>query len=75
MGVKKLDIRSDSQLVVNQLLGAYQARDLKMASYLEHIKSLQSIFEEFDIAQISRLDNSHADTLANLGSSIPATES
>ena len=75
MGIKKLDIRSDSQLVVNQLLGSYQARDLKMASYLEHIKILQSTFEEFDIAQIPKLNNSHADALANLGSSIPATES
>ena len=46
-----------------------------MASYLEHIKILQPAFEEFDISQIPRVDNSHADALANLGSSIPATES
>ena len=46
-----------------------------MASYLEHDKIFQPTFEEFDIAQIPRLDNSHADALANLGSSIPATES
>ena len=38
MGIKRLSIRSDSQLVVNQPLGSYQARDLKMASYLEHVK-------------------------------------
>ncbi|KAL5547324.1 hypothetical protein UlMin_007011 [Ulmus minor] len=75
MGIKKLSIRSDSQLVVNQLLGSYQARDLKMASYLEHVKILQPAFDEFDISQIPRVDNSHADALANLGSSIPATES
>ena len=74
MGIRKLSVRSDSQLVVNQLLGSYQARDLKMASYLEHVKILQSIFKEFDIAQIPRLDNSHADVLANLGFSILATE-
>ena len=40
MGIKKIDIRFDSQLVVNQLLGTYQARDLKMASYLDHVKTL-----------------------------------
>ena len=40
MGIKKLDIRSNSQLVVNQLLGTYQVKDLKMASYLEHVKTL-----------------------------------
>ena len=46
-----------------------------MASYLEHVKTLQSTFKEFDIAQIPRLDNSHVGALANLGSCIPATES
>ena len=75
MGIKKLNICSNSQLVVIQLLGTYQARDLKMAFYLEHVKTLQSIFEEFNIVQIPRLENSHADALANLGSSIPATKS
>ena len=50
MGIKKLDICSDSQLVVNQLLGTYQARDSKMASYLAHVKTLQFTFEEFNIA-------------------------
>ena len=44
-----------------------------MASYLEHGKTLQSTFEEFDIALIPKLDNSHTNALANLGSSIPAT--
>ena len=37
MGIRKLDVRSDSQLVVNQLLGTYSARDAKMISYLAHI--------------------------------------
>ena len=46
-----------------------------MASYLEHVKTLQSSFEKFNIAQIPTLENSHADALANLGSSIPTTKS
>ena len=75
MGIKKLDIRFDSQLVVNQLLITYQARDLKMASYLDYVKTLQSNFEEFNITQIPRLDNNHADALANIGSYIPTIES
>ena len=44
MGIKKLEISSDSQLVVNQLLGTYQARDSKMTAYLAHVKELQSSF-------------------------------
>ena len=38
------------------------------------MKTLQSTFEEFNIVQIPRLENSHVDALANLGSSIPTTE-
>ncbi|KAL5554977.1 hypothetical protein UlMin_037213 [Ulmus minor] len=70
-----INIQSDSQIVVNQLHGTYQARDLKMASYLDHVKNLQSTFEEFNIVQVPRLENSHADALVNLSSFIPTTES
>lgn len=75
MGIQKLDIRSYSHLVINQLLGTYQARDAKMISYLTHVKKLQSSFDEFNITQVPRLENSHVDALANLGSSIPSTTS
>ncbi|XP_057780030.1 uncharacterized protein LOC130998612 [Salvia miltiorrhiza] len=74
MGVKRISVFSDSQLVVNQIQGAYQAKDAKMVTYLGKVKELQSSFEEFTIAQVPRGDNSHADALANLGSSIQATE-
>ena len=40
MGIQKLDVRSDSQLVVNQLLSTYNARDAKMISYLANVKKL-----------------------------------
>src|SRR5690606_23904584 len=75
MGIKKIAICSDSQLVINQLLGTYHGRDLKMSSYLDHVKTLQSTFKEFNIVQVPRLENSHVDALANVGSSIPATDS
>ena len=61
--------------MVNKLLGIYKAQDLKIESYLDHVKNLQSTFKEFNIVQIPRLKNSHVDALANMGSSIPATKS
>ncbi|XP_031258275.1 uncharacterized protein LOC116116321 [Pistacia vera] len=42
MGAKRLEVKSDSQLVVNQLQGTYQACDSKMASYLSMVKELQA---------------------------------
>ncbi|XP_031260840.1 uncharacterized protein LOC116119024 [Pistacia vera] len=73
MGIKKLEVKSDSQLVVNQLQGSYQVRDPKMTSYLSLAKELQSAFEEIAITQVPRYDNTHADALANLGSAFQAS--
>ncbi|XP_057793251.1 uncharacterized protein LOC131009864 [Salvia miltiorrhiza] len=75
LGAKKINVFSDSQLVVNQMQGTYQARDNKMTTYLTKVKELQSGFAEFTINQVPREDNSHADALANLGSSIQTTTS
>ena len=75
MGNRMMDVRSDSQLIINQLMGTYNARDAKIISYHAHVKKLQSSFDEFNIIQVPRLENSHADSLANLGSSVPATMS
>ena len=72
IGIHKLDNCSNSQLDVNQLLGTYQARDTKMISYFARVKKLQSSFDEFNKTQVPRLENSHADALANLGLSVPA---
>ena len=75
MDIQKLDVCSDSQLVFIQLLGTYSARDAKMISHLAHVKKLQTSFDEFNITQVPRLENTHADSLANLGSSVPVTTS
>ena len=75
MGVEQLKILSDSQLVVNQINGSYQARDLKMTTYMKKALELKEQFKEFSIEQILRDENSHADTLANLGSAVQVTKS
>lgn len=60
---------------MNQLLGTYQAQVAKMVSYIAHVKTQQSTFDEFKITQVPMLKNNHAAALANLGSSVLATES
>ncbi|KAL5827790.1 hypothetical protein ACOSQ3_019640 [Xanthoceras sorbifolium] len=71
--VKRIKVRSDSQLIVRQLQGSYQARDLQMSAYLTLVKELQASFKSFDIEQIPRSENTHADALANLGSALDTT--
>ncbi|KAK0589707.1 hypothetical protein LWI29_017611 [Acer saccharum] len=68
LSVKIIKVRSDSQLVVRQVNGTYEARDQRMSAYLNKVKKLQSPFDEFSIEQIPRSENTRADALANLGS-------
>ena len=53
--------------MVNQINDTYQAKDLKMTSYLKKASELKELFSELKIEQISRDENSHADTFSNLG--------
>ena len=66
LGVKHLRVFCDSQLVANQILGEYQARDERMSAYLLVVQSLLVKFEFAQMVQISREHNSHADVLAKL---------
>lgn len=45
LGVRRLKVISDSQLVVNQVSDEYVARDTNMTSYLELVNALRFYFE------------------------------
>ena len=59
-------IFSDSKLVVSQISGKFQARDDRMASYLEKVKTELQSFSRYEVKHIDREDNSNADALAKL---------
>ena len=69
MGGKAMEIFSDSRLVVGQVQGKLEVRDLKMQGYLSQVKNLQSRFESFNLSQIPRSRNTHFDSLATLATS------
>ena len=69
MGGKVVEIFSDSRLVVGQVQGKLEARDLKMQDYLNQVRHLQLAFESFDLLQIPRNRNTHANSLAKLATS------
>ena len=60
---------SDSQLVINQVLGDYQARGTRMAAYLERVKTALEDFEFYSVEAIPREDNALADALVRLATS------
>src|ERR1044072_714981 len=68
MEALQLLIRSDSQLVVSQVQGDYQAKDEKLAKYLSKVDSFKGKFEDVKIEHVSREKNTRADILAKLAS-------
>ncbi|KAF8093777.1 hypothetical protein N665_0378s0007 [Sinapis alba] len=59
----------DSQLVANQFLGDYDAKNERMDAYLKILRDLAKEFESFQLTRIPRGENVLADALATLGSS------
>ena len=69
MGVKNLIVKSNSQLIVGQVKGKYEAKEDRMKKYLTVIQTLLSHFKKVEFFQISREENVDADRLARLASS------
>ncbi|XP_073152697.1 uncharacterized protein [Henckelia pumila] len=70
VGAKRLTIHSDSQLIVSQVNGNYEAKEDKMLEYLTQVNELLSRLDNYDIKQIPRGENESADRLSKLASSL-----
>ena len=57
LGATKLFVFCDSQLVTNQLSGEYQAKDERMAAYVQVVKELMQQFENVQVGQVGRSYN------------------
>ena len=66
---KVVEMFSDSRLVVGQVKGEMEARDVRMKEYLSQVKRLRPSFDLFSLSHISRSGNTHADSLATLATS------
>ena len=69
MGGKVVEMFSDSRLVVGQVKGEMEAKDVRMQVYLNQVKHLRPSFDLFTLSHISRSGNTHADSLATLATS------
>ncbi|KAJ0433317.1 putative nucleotidyltransferase, Ribonuclease H [Helianthus annuus] len=74
MGVKYLKVYVDSLLITNHFNGSYAVKGEKLTKYLEIVKELALSFVSFSLTQVPREDNTEADALANLGSSLKIPE-
>ncbi|XP_070019554.1 uncharacterized protein [Nicotiana sylvestris] len=71
--IEQVIIKSDSQLVVNQMQGTYIAREARMQQYLEKARDLVRQFQTWNVIQIPTEENVEANTLANLASAAEVT--
>ncbi|XP_076945637.1 uncharacterized protein LOC143616796 [Bidens hawaiensis] len=68
LGVKFLEARVDSMLIVGQVLGTYEAKNDVMASYLSQAKELMQQFTSCKVVHIKRSENRPVDALSKLAS-------
>ena len=64
MGARKAEVRSDSQLIVEQANGRYQVKDRELKKLLKKVQEMRRSFERVDIVYIPREQNREADRLA-----------
>ncbi|XP_057418949.1 uncharacterized protein LOC130713175 [Lotus japonicus] len=68
LGVQKLFIKGDSQLVVKQVNGEYQVKDPQLSKYLGVVRRLMMEIGKIRIEDVPRGQNERADVLAKLAS-------
>ena len=70
MGFQQLRGYSDSQLVVKQVKGDYQAKGKSMAAYLKVAREQLRSLMWFKIEMVPRIENTEADSLARFASGL-----
>jgi ribonuclease HI len=65
LGVKKIQVFADSELLVRQLKGQYRVKAAHLLPLYEAAQRTRKEFETFDISHVPREMNSLADQLAN----------
>jgi ribonuclease HI len=65
MGIKELEVLSDSELLVRQLKGEYAVKADHLKPLHDEAKALLRAFPEIDVRHIPREDNAAADEMSN----------
>jgi ribonuclease HI len=68
LGVRRLDARGDSQLVIDQVMKNSHCRDPKMEAYCDEVRRLEDKFYGLELNHIAQRYNETADKLAKIAS-------
>jgi ribonuclease HI len=67
-GIKRLDVRGDSQLVIDQVMKNASCHDDKMEAYCKAVRALKDKFYGIELNHVPRRYNEDADELAKIAS-------
>ncbi len=65
LGVKRVELRLDSELATKQLNGEYKVKDHEIAKRFLEVKNLMHQFERVTFTHVRREQNKEADALVN----------
>jgi ribonuclease HI len=68
LGVRRLDARGDSQLVIDQVMKNSHCRDPKMEAYCDEVRCLEDKFYGLELNHIARRYNETVDELTKIAS-------
>jgi ribonuclease HI len=67
-GIKRLDVRGDSQLVIDQVMKNTSCHDDKMEAYCNVVRALEDKFYVIELNHVPRRYNEEADELTKIAS-------
>jgi ribonuclease HI len=68
IGIKRLDVRGDLQLVIDQVMKNASCHDDKMEAYCKAVRALEDKFYGIDLNHVPRWYNEEVDELAKIAS-------
>src|SRR5438128_3086478 len=68
LGIRRLAVRGDSELVLNQVQKEYSCTSTKMSAYCQEVRKLESTFDGLELTYGLWNYNNEADELAKMGS-------
>jgi ribonuclease HI len=68
IGVKRLDVRGDPQLVIDQVMKNASCHDDKMEAYCKAVRALEDKFYDIELNHVPRRYNEGANEMAKVAS-------
>src|SRR6266540_5315 len=68
LGIRRLAVCGDFELIVNQVQKEYSCTSTKMLAYCQEVRKLEGTFNGLELTHILRHDNNEADELVKMGS-------